>query len=127
MKLKRPTLLYRCVFTAFGLAAFGQVCIVLFDGRLFEYNQIMVYNLNTQYTSIEEIVTPEDVMAIKDELKDFARQIEEEQREAQEAQELVEMFDEDELILDVIPDATGSATRAILDEMKKADEEDDAA
>lgn len=126
----------RGVFSAFGLEAFSKDGIVLFDGRLFEENKIIVYDLKSKCSSIEEIVTPEDVEAIKDELKSFAFLIGEEEREAQEAKDLEEMFDDDylteyleeeEAALEEIHDVTMTANKSLLAEMEKTDKEDDAA
>lgn len=126
----------RGVFTAFGLEAYAKEHIILFDGRLFEENKILLYNLASKENIIEEIVTPEDVAAIKDELKSFAFLIEEEERKTREAEELMKMFDddyltdvidEDEPVFEGIADTATTANMSLFDEVENADEEDDAA
>ncbi len=126
----------RGVFNAFGLEAFAKECILLFEGRLFEENKIIVYNLKTACSSIEEIVTPEDVEAIKKELRGFALLIEEERAEAEAVEDFVaEMFDDDcltesleeEEVPEEISEVTMTANKSLLAEMEKTDKEDDAA
>ncbi len=126
----------RGVFSAFGLEEYAKEHILLFDGRLFEENKVLLYNLASKENLIVEIVTPDDVAAIKDALEEFTRLIAEEEREAQEAEELVKMFDddyltnsidEDEPVFNDIADTATTANKSLFDEVQKSDEEGDAA